>query len=123
MNLVAVDVKIDDNCYILYWRDLNNVTHTLNSLGIPTHTLLIFSQFLFQKPDFLDIACIRDVRTGRYANVPKDKNSRDLLAAGKSNASIPNKTISIYYGSDYFNIQCVNFVSMADNAVEVASVN
>ena len=68
----------------------------------------------------MDISTIRDVRTGKYANVPKDKNVKELLLSGKSNYSIQDKTISIYYGNDVTNIQSINFVSMSQNANEIA---
>lgn len=47
---------------------------------------------------------------------------REVLASGKSNISIQDKTISIYYGQDYFNLQIINFVSMSENPVETARV-
>ena len=42
------------------------------------------------------------------------------MSVGKSNAPIQDKTISIYYGHDFLNIQCINFVSMAEDPVETA---
>lgn len=44
---------------------------------------------------------------------------RDILSSGQSNVPIEDKTLSIYYGSDFVNIQCINFVSMAPDADKV----
>ena len=50
----------------------------------------------------------------------KDKHLKEILCSGKSAAPIQDKTISVYYGPDFINIQIVNFVCVADNADEVA---
>ncbi len=89
--------------------------------------------YILKKSEFLDIALIRDVRTGKYANVPKviflkiyslaknnekmnlkkkDRNTCQILMSGKSNAPINEKTITIYYGPDFVNLQTINFVSL-----------
>ncbi|RNA14768.1 1-phosphatidylinositol 4-5-bisphosphate phosphodiesterase classes I and II-like [Brachionus plicatilis] len=69
--------------------------------------------------DFLEITCIRDVKTGKYASVPKDDNSKEILFAGKSTGSLQDRTLSIYYGPDFCSIQIINFVSVAENAVDI----
>ena len=46
----------------------------------------------------------------------------DVLMSGKCSAHIADKTVSIYYGSDFVNVQCVNFVSVAEDAAQVAKV-
>lgn len=40
--------------------------------------------------------------------------------SGKSSASIREKTITIYYGPDFVNLQSINFVSLSDNAHMIA---
>lgn len=45
-----------------------------------------------------------------------------MLFAGKSTGSIQDRTMSIYYGSDLCNIQIINFVSVAENAVDIIKV-
>ncbi len=49
---------------------------------------------------------------------------KELLSSLHENFSIQDRTISIYYGNDYLNIQCVNFVLLNDkNPVEETKVN
>ena len=55
-------------------------------------------------------------------SIRKDKSLREVLSSGKSNAPIQDKTVSIYYGCDFLNVQCVNFVSMSDEPVDAAKV-
>jgi hypothetical protein len=50
----------------------------------------------------------------------KDRNTREILTSGKSTAPINEKTITIYYGPDFVNIQSINFVSLAENANVIA---
>jgi phosphatidylinositol phospholipase C beta len=68
----------------------------------------------------LELSCIRDVKTGKYACTPKDKYLKDVLSSGKSSAPVPDKTITICYGPDLVNVLVLNFVCVADNADEVA---
>lgn len=45
-----------------------------------------------------------------------------MLSSGQSNVPIEDKTLSIYYGSDFVNIQSINFVSMSHDANRVVKV-
>ncbi|CAF0820017.1 unnamed protein product [Brachionus calyciflorus] len=89
-------LKADRNCLILYWRDRN------------------------QKQEIIDLAYIRDVKTGKYARVPNDRSNREYFFSEKSQSPIQDRTISIYYGYDFCNIQIINFISVDDRAVEKA---
>ncbi len=94
---IVVDLFCDPKNFILYWRDLSK-----------------------KKSEYLELSSIRDVKTGIYAYVPVEKSQRDMLSSGKSNASIQAKTITIIYGTDFCQNQSINFVSLADNAEEIA---
>ncbi len=95
--VVVVDLYSDPKNFILYWRDLSK-----------------------KKSEYLELSAIRDVKTGVYAYVPAEKSQRDMLSSGKSSASIQAKTITIIYGSEFSQNQSINFVSLAENAEEVA---
>lgn len=43
-----------------------------------------------------------------------------MLSSGRSSTSIQSKTITILYGSDFCQIQSINFVSLAENAEDLA---
>ena len=53
----------------------------------------------------------------------KDENNQKILKSGQSNVPIEDKTLSIYYGNDFANIKCINFVSMAHSGNKVAKVS
>ena len=53
----------------------------------------------------------------------KDLNNQNILKSGQLNVPIEDKTLSIYYGNDFVNIKCINFVSMAHSGNKVAKVS
>ncbi|XP_070179515.1 1-phosphatidylinositol 4,5-bisphosphate phosphodiesterase classes I and II-like [Littorina saxatilis] len=60
--------------------------------------------------DCLDIALIRDTRTGKYARVPKDGKLKESLIIGAKDVPLEDKTVSVFYGTDMVNIEWMNFV-------------
>lgn len=46
-NAIGVTLRTDDKCFILFWRDAN------------------------KKTEYLDLLSVRDVKTGRYASLPR----------------------------------------------------
>ncbi|KAK0094870.1 hypothetical protein PV326_009715 [Microctonus aethiopoides] len=79
-----VTLRVDENGFYLYWVAQNN------------------------EIDMLDIAIIRDTRTGKGAKIPKDPRLKSLVTMG-SQGSLEDKTMTIYYGSDFVNITTINF--------------
>ncbi|XP_018361891.1 PREDICTED: 1-phosphatidylinositol 4,5-bisphosphate phosphodiesterase classes I and II isoform X3 [Trachymyrmex cornetzi] len=79
-----VTLKVDKYGFYLHWVDQNN------------------------EMDMLDIAIIRDTRTGKYAKVPKDSKLKSLVTMG-SQDSLEDKTVTICYGSDFVNMNFINF--------------
>ncbi|XP_012221667.1 1-phosphatidylinositol 4,5-bisphosphate phosphodiesterase classes I and II isoform X2 [Linepithema humile] len=79
-----VTLKVDKYGFYLHWVDQNN------------------------EMDMLDIAVIRDTRTGKYAKIPKDSKLKSLVTMG-SQDSLEDKTITICYGSDFVNMNFINF--------------
>ncbi|XP_066601294.1 1-phosphatidylinositol 4,5-bisphosphate phosphodiesterase classes I and II [Prorops nasuta] len=79
-----VTLKIDKYGFYLYWVDQHN------------------------EMDMLDIAIIRDVRTGKYAKIPKDPKIKSYVTMG-SQVSLEDKTVTICYGSDFVNMNFINF--------------
>ncbi|KAK5643289.1 hypothetical protein RI129_007134 [Pyrocoelia pectoralis] len=58
--------------------------------------------------DLLDIATIRDVRTGKYAKIPKDQKLRQIVTMG-SQDTLEEKTVTVCCGTDFVNISFINF--------------
>lgn len=56
----------------------------------------------------LDIATIRDVRTGKGAKIPKDPKLRQLVTMG-SQDTLEEKTVTIVSGPDFVNLNFLNF--------------
>ncbi|XP_039949093.1 1-phosphatidylinositol 4,5-bisphosphate phosphodiesterase classes I and II isoform X2 [Bactrocera neohumeralis] len=81
-----VTMRVDPKGYYLYWIDQNN------------------------EMDILDIATIRDTRTGPYAKKPKDSKLRQIVTLG-SQDTLEEKTVTICHGCDFVNVTFVNFCS------------
>ncbi|KRG03417.1 1-phosphatidylinositol 4,5-bisphosphate phosphodiesterase classes I and II isoform X4 [Drosophila mojavensis] len=79
-----VTMRVDAKGFFLYWVDQNN------------------------ELDILDIATIRDVRTGQYAKKPKDAKLRQIVTMGPQD-TLEEKTVTICHGSDFVNMTFVNF--------------
>ncbi|XP_055591839.1 1-phosphatidylinositol 4,5-bisphosphate phosphodiesterase classes I and II isoform X2 [Uranotaenia lowii] len=83
-NGIPVTVRVDPKGFYLYWVDQNH------------------------EMDLLDIATIRDVRTGRYARKPRDMKLRQLVTMG-SQDTLEEKTVTVCYGVDFVNVNFINF--------------
>ncbi|XP_043266529.1 1-phosphatidylinositol 4,5-bisphosphate phosphodiesterase classes I and II isoform X2 [Venturia canescens] len=79
-----VTLRVDKYGFYLHWIDQNN------------------------EVDMLDIAVIRDTRTGKYAKIPKDPKLKSLVTLG-SQDSLEDKTVTVCYGSDFVNVTFINF--------------
>ncbi|XP_014213260.1 1-phosphatidylinositol 4,5-bisphosphate phosphodiesterase classes I and II isoform X2 [Copidosoma floridanum] len=79
-----VTLKVDKHGFYLYWIDQHN------------------------EVDMLDIAMIRDTRTGKFAKIPKDMKLRSMVTMG-SQDSLEDKTLTICHGSDFVNMTFINF--------------
>lgn len=90
---VPVTLYIDPKGYILYWKDQN------------------------KEMDCLDMSCIRDTRTGQYAQMPKDHRLRETINMGTKDCSLEDKIVTVCHGNDVVN---VNFVSFSATSKEIA---
>ncbi|XP_076239603.1 phospholipase C at 21C isoform X2 [Calliopsis andreniformis] len=79
-----VTLRVDKLGFYLHWVDQNN------------------------EMEMLDIAIIRDTRSGKYAKVPKDPKLKSLVTMG-SQDTLEEKTVTICYGSDFVNMNFINF--------------
>ncbi|KAH8412514.1 hypothetical protein KR009_002733 [Drosophila setifemur] len=79
-----VTMRVDAKGFFLCWVDQNN------------------------ELDILDIATIRDVRTGQYAKKPKDNKLRQIVTLGQQD-TLEEKTVTVCHGSDFVNMTFVNF--------------
>lgn len=81
-----VTLRVDEKGTILFWKEMN------------------------KEMDFLDIALIRDTRTGKFCKVPKDGKLRESLNIGPKECPLEDKSVSVAYGTDMINIDWINFV-------------
>ncbi|XP_030750745.1 1-phosphatidylinositol 4,5-bisphosphate phosphodiesterase classes I and II isoform X2 [Sitophilus oryzae] len=81
---IPVTLRVDPQGFYLYWVDQN------------------------LEMDLLDIAHIRDTRTGRYAKIPKDLRLRQTVTMG-SQDTLEEKTVTVVCGNDFVNINFINF--------------
>lgn len=79
-----VTLRVDANGFYLYWVDQNH------------------------EMDLLEVATIRDSRTGKYAKIPKDSKLRQIVTMG-SQDTLEEKTVSVCWGYDFVNLNFVNF--------------
>ncbi|XP_057656050.1 1-phosphatidylinositol 4,5-bisphosphate phosphodiesterase classes I and II [Diorhabda carinulata] len=79
-----VTLRVDPNGFYLYWVDQNH------------------------EMDLLDIAIIRDTRTGRYAKIPKDPKLRQIVSMG-SQDTLEEKTVTVCCANDFVNLTFINF--------------
>ncbi|XP_022903409.1 1-phosphatidylinositol 4,5-bisphosphate phosphodiesterase classes I and II [Onthophagus taurus] len=80
-----VTLKVDKFGFFLHWTDQKN------------------------ESDMLDIANIRDTRTGRYAKIPKDPRLRQVVAMGAQADTLEEKTVTVCCASDFVNLVFINF--------------
>ncbi|XP_052899038.1 1-phosphatidylinositol 4,5-bisphosphate phosphodiesterase classes I and II [Anopheles moucheti] len=83
-NGTPVTLRVDVKGFFLYWVDQNH------------------------EMDMLDIATIRDVRTGQYAKKPRDMKLRQIVTMG-SQDTLEEKTVTVCYGADFVNVNFINF--------------
>ncbi|KAJ0175418.1 hypothetical protein K1T71_008577 [Dendrolimus kikuchii] len=81
---LPVTLRVDPKGFFLFWTDQN------------------------MEVEMLDIANIRDVRTGGFAKVPKDPKIRNVVLIG-SQGSLEEKTVTVCYGADFVNVTFINF--------------
>ncbi|XP_046389160.1 1-phosphatidylinositol 4,5-bisphosphate phosphodiesterase classes I and II [Ischnura elegans] len=81
---IPVTLRVDKNGFYLYWVDQN------------------------KEMDLIDIATIRDTRTGKYAKVPKDPKLKQIVTMG-SQDTLEEKTVTVCCGSDFVNLTFTNF--------------
>ncbi|XP_033226489.1 1-phosphatidylinositol 4,5-bisphosphate phosphodiesterase classes I and II isoform X2 [Belonocnema kinseyi] len=81
-----VTLRVDKFGFYLHWVDQHN------------------------EMEVLDIAIIRDTRTGKYAKIPKDSKIKGFVSMG-SQELLEDKTVTICYGSDFVNMTFLNFCS------------
>ncbi|CAG9858633.1 unnamed protein product [Phyllotreta striolata] len=79
-----VTLRVDPHGFYLYWVDQNH------------------------EMDLLDIAIIRDTRTGRYAKIPKDPKLRQIVTMG-SQDTLEEKTVTVCCANDFVNLTFINF--------------
>ncbi|XP_072178631.1 1-phosphatidylinositol 4,5-bisphosphate phosphodiesterase beta-3-like [Diadema setosum] len=97
----AVTLKVDPHGHFLHWK-FQNKEGASSKLDV----------------DCLELTQLRDTRTGRYANTPKDAKLRELCDFGTKDVTLENKTVTVVYGSDMVNLNFVNFCATSDKIAQ-----
>ncbi|CAK9795098.1 1-phosphatidylinositol 4,5-bisphosphate phosphodiesterase classes I and II [Anthophora quadrimaculata] len=104
---VEVSQQLQDGEKFIKWDEdsciVTPVTLRVDKFGFYLHWVDQHNEM-----EMLDIAVIRDTRTGKYAKVPKDPKLKYLVTMG-SQDSLEEKTVTICYGSDFVNMNFINF--------------
>uniref|UniRef100_A0A8D2LL51 1-phosphatidylinositol 4,5-bisphosphate phosphodiesterase n=1 Tax=Varanus komodoensis TaxID=61221 RepID=A0A8D2LL51_VARKO len=88
---ILVTLRVDPQGFFLYWTGPNNDV------------------------DLLDISCIRDTRTGRYAKLPKDPKIREILGFGGPEQRPEDKLLTVVHGPDLVNVSFLNFMTVVQD--------
>ncbi|XP_028393517.1 1-phosphatidylinositol 4,5-bisphosphate phosphodiesterase beta-1-like isoform X2 [Dendronephthya gigantea] len=82
-------LKIDSNGYVLFWKFEEKA-----------------------ETDLLDVIQINDVRTGKYARMPKDSKVKELIKSKLSSSeNLEDHCITVLYGPNFVETNAVNFVA------------
>ncbi|KAI5710332.1 hypothetical protein M8J76_004936 [Diaphorina citri] len=91
---IPVTLRVDPKGFYLHWEDQN------------------------KEIDLLDIATIRDTRTGKQSKIPKDPKLRQLVTMGYQD-TLKEKTVTICCGADFVNLSFVNFCTTKKEIAEL----
>ncbi|XP_032241384.2 1-phosphatidylinositol 4,5-bisphosphate phosphodiesterase beta-1 isoform X2 [Nematostella vectensis] len=81
-------VKVDPAGHIIYWKAEDKLD-----------------------TDLLELTYVRDVRTAKWARIPKDQRLRDSLNIGSDEDPLTEKAITIVHGANMVDLMYVTFVS------------
>ncbi|XP_066551105.1 1-phosphatidylinositol 4,5-bisphosphate phosphodiesterase beta-2 [Amia ocellicauda] len=89
-----VMMKVDPKGFYLYWTHQN------------------------KEMEFLDIATIRDTRSGKYARIPKNQKVRNVFNLDFPDSHYLAKTLTIVTGLDTVNLTYNNFFAYKENVTQ-----
>jgi len=69
--------------------------------------------------DLIDIATIRDTRTGKGAKLPRDPKIRQSINYGSTQDSLEDKTLTVVSGPDFVNLTFTNFCTEKKETAKV----
>ncbi|XP_063042319.1 1-phosphatidylinositol 4,5-bisphosphate phosphodiesterase beta-3 isoform X2 [Engraulis encrasicolus] len=106
--------------FIKWDEETNNSPSSLVTLKVdPEGFFLHWSGGGTQEVEVLDISHIRDTRTGKYAKMPKNQNTKDVLGLGKGEGNAEAKLVTIVHGNDLVNVSFLNFQAMQEDVARV----
>ncbi|XP_028981218.2 1-phosphatidylinositol 4,5-bisphosphate phosphodiesterase beta-2 [Esox lucius] len=91
---VPVTMKMDPKGYYLYWTNQSKET------------------------EFLDVATIRDTRSGKYAKLPKHPKVRNVFNLDFPNSDHLLKTLTVVTGPDMVNLTYLNFFAYKEKVTQ-----
>lgn len=103
----------------IYWGEHINEGVMGGACGMCVCEIREMLFFILQEMDMLDIAAIRDTRTGRYAKIPKDPKLRQIVTMG-SQDTLEEKTVTVCCGSDFVNLSFINFCCTKKEIAQVS---
>ncbi|KAM8986027.1 LOW QUALITY PROTEIN: 1-phosphatidylinositol 4,5-bisphosphate phosphodiesterase beta-3-like [Ara ararauna] len=99
--------------------DEEPATRTLVTLRVDPDGFFLYWTGPSMEVDLLDICVIRDTRTGRYARVPKDPRTRELLGFGGPGGHPQERLLTVVHGPDMVNVAFLNFLAVQDHVAKV----
>ncbi|XP_074915604.1 1-phosphatidylinositol 4,5-bisphosphate phosphodiesterase beta-3 isoform X3 [Buteo buteo] len=99
--------------------DEEPATRTLVTLRVDPDGFFLYWTGPSMEVDLLDISVIRDTRTGRYARVPKDPRTREVLGFGDPGGHPQERLLTVVHGPDMVNVTFLNFVAVQDDVAKV----
>ncbi|GAB0201986.1 1-phosphatidylinositol 4,5-bisphosphate phosphodiesterase beta-1 [Grus japonensis] len=99
--------------------DEEPATRTLVTLRVDPDGFFLYWTGPSMEVDLLDISVIRDTRTGRYARVPKDPRTREVLGFGDPGGHPQERLLTVVHGPDMVNVAFLNFVAVQDDVAKV----
>ncbi|XP_066536592.1 1-phosphatidylinositol 4,5-bisphosphate phosphodiesterase beta-3 [Hoplias malabaricus] len=117
---VVVHDVLKNGSKFVKWDEEPNSQPTLVNLKVDPHGFFLYwSVGSTLDVEILDISCIRDTRTGKFAKLPKEQRIRDWLGFGKGEGNVDGKMVTVVYGNDMVNISFLNFQAMHEDIAKV----
>lgn len=112
----GLDERLYQGEKFLKWTDQENYTTPVTA-SVDPDGFFLFYENQRQEVLVIDLAQVRDVRTGIFARTPKDPKIRELVSLGPG--PLEDKTVTIVIGTDFTNSTFINFCTIR---VEVAQL-
>ncbi|XP_061767360.1 1-phosphatidylinositol 4,5-bisphosphate phosphodiesterase beta-1 isoform X1 [Nerophis ophidion] len=114
----AVSCTLKSGSNFIKWdEDLSTVTPV--TLHVDPHGLYLYWTDQNKETELLDLAHVKDVRTGRSTKTPKEAKLRELLDVGNLVGRLENRMVTVVTASDIVNVGQLNFIAAQEEEAKV----